>query len=40
VKNEVSDMAIGIAEAVIERDINRAEHEALIDEFIRSMNEV
>ena len=40
VKHEVSDMAIGIAEAVIERDINRAEHEALIDEFIRSMNEV
>ena len=40
VKNEVSDMAIGIASAVIERDINREEHEALIDEFIRSMNEV
>ena len=40
VKNEVSDMAIGIASAVIERDVNREEHEALIDEFIRSMNEV
>ena len=40
VKNEVSDMAIGIASAVIERDINREEHEALIDEFIRAMNEV
>ena len=40
VKNEVSDMAIGIASAVIERDINREEHEALIDDFIRSMNEV
>ena len=39
VKNEVSDMAIGIASAVIERDISRKEHEALIDEFIRSMDE-
>ena len=39
VKNEVSDMAIGIASAVIERDISREEHEALIDEFIRSMDE-
>ena len=39
VKNEVSDMAIGIASAVIERDIDRKEHEALIDEFIRTMGE-
>jgi F-type H+-transporting ATPase subunit b len=38
-KNEVSDMAIGIASAVIERDIDRKEHEALIDEFIRTMGE-
>ena len=37
VKNEVSDMAIGIASAVIERDISREEHEALIDEFIRTV---
>ena len=39
VKNEVSEMAIGIASAVIERDIDRKEHEALIDEFIRTMDE-
>ena len=39
VKNEVSDMAIGIASAVIGRDIDRKEHEALIDEFIRTMDE-
>ena len=39
VKNEVSDMAIGIASAVIERDIDRKEHEALIDEFSRTMGE-
>ncbi len=39
VKNEVSDMAIGIAAAVIERDIDKKEHEAMIDDFIRSMGE-
>ena len=39
VKNEVSDMAIGIASAVIERDIDRTEHEALIDELMRTMGE-
>lgn len=38
IKNEVSEMAIGIAGAVIERDVSRAEHEALIDEFIRTMD--
>lgn len=37
IKNEVSDMAIDIASAVIERDVSREEHEALIDEFIRTM---
>ncbi|MBQ3490629.1 MAG: F0F1 ATP synthase subunit B [Clostridia bacterium] len=39
VKNEVSDMAIDIASAVIERDVSRKEHEALIDEFIRTMGD-
>ncbi len=39
VKNEVSDMAIGIASAVIERDIDGKEHSALIDEFIRTMGD-
>ncbi len=40
VKNEVSDMAIDIASAVLERDISRREHETLIDEFIRTMGDV
>ncbi len=39
VKNEVSDMAIGIAAAVIERDVDKKQHEAMIDEFIRNMGE-
>lgn len=37
VKNEVSEMAIGIAAAVIERDVKAEEHEAMIDEFIKNM---
>ena len=39
VKNEVSQMAIGIASAVIERDVSEDEHKALIDDFIRTMGE-
>ena len=34
VKNEVSEMAIGIAAAVIERDVSEEEHKELIDSFI------
>ncbi len=37
VKNEVSNMAIGIASAVIERDVSEEEHRALIDDFIDKM---
>ena len=37
VKNEVSEMAIGIASAVIERDVKADEHKALIDDFINNI---
>ena len=37
VKNEVFSMAIGIASAVIERDISEDEHKALIDDFINTI---
>ena len=37
VKNEVSEMAIGIAAAVIERDVSADEHRDLIDEFITNI---
>ena len=37
VKNEVSAMAIGIASAVIERDVSESEHRALIDDFINNI---
>ncbi len=39
VKDEVSEMAIGIAAAVIERDVSEAEHKELIDGFIREMGD-
>jgi F-type H+-transporting ATPase subunit b len=37
VKNQISDMAIGIAAAVIERDVKADEHTALIYEFINGI---
>ena len=37
VKDEVSVMAIGIASAVIERDVSADEHKALIDDFINNI---
>lgn len=37
VKNELSEMAIGIASAVIERDVSAEEHKELIDDFIENM---
>lgn len=39
VKNEVSEMAIDIAEAIIERDIKEDEHRKLIDSFIDSIGD-
>ena len=39
VKDEVSKMAVGIASAVIERDVDAGEHKELIDEFISSMGD-
>lgn len=37
VKNEVSAMAIGIASAVIERDVSESDHRELIDDFINNI---
>ena len=37
VKDEVSEMAISIAAAVIERDVDPKEHSDMIDEFIKNM---
>ena len=39
VKDEVSSIALGIAEAVIERDIDNNDHDSLIDEFIDKLGE-
>ena len=37
IKNEVSEMAVSIASAVIERDVSKDEHAALIDSFIENI---
>jgi F-type H+-transporting ATPase subunit b len=39
VKNEVSDVALAIAKAVIERDISGEDHNAIVDEFIDKMGD-
>lgn len=39
VKDEVSGLAVDIAGAIIERDVSREEHKALIDEFIDKIGE-
>jgi len=39
VKDEVSEIAISIAAAVIERDVSKDEHSAMIDEFIKNMGD-
>ena len=39
IKNEVSELAVGIAGAVLERDINASEHSDLIDKFIEQIGE-
>jgi F-type H+-transporting ATPase subunit b len=39
VKNQVSELAVDIAAAVIGRDVSSAEHETLINDFIENMGE-
>lgn len=39
IKNEVSDMAVNIAGAVLEREVGAEEHAALIDSFIDRLGE-
>ena len=37
VKDQIAEVAIGIASAVIERDVSESEHKQLIDDFIGNM---
>lgn len=39
IKGEISDMAVQIASKVVEKDINGADHEKLINEFIETMGD-
>lgn len=38
-KNEIGGIALEIASKVVEREINTADHQALIDEFIRNVGD-
>ncbi len=39
IKDEIGGMAVEIASKVVEREISEADHQALIDEFIRNVGE-
>ncbi|HJG28668.1 MAG TPA: F0F1 ATP synthase subunit B [Subdoligranulum variabile] len=38
-KNEIGGIAVEIASKVVERELNKADHQALIDEFIRNVGD-
>lgn len=39
VKSEISDMAVSIASKVVEREIQKKDHENFVDEFIKNVGE-
>ena len=39
VREEISDIAVGIASKVVEREVQKADHENFVDEFIRNVGE-
>ena len=39
VRSEISDMAVSIASKVVEREIQKKDHENFVDEFIRNVGE-
>lgn len=39
VREEISDIAVGIASKVVEREVRKADHESFVDEFIRNVGE-
>ena len=39
VRSELSDMAVAIASKVVEREINKNDHEQFVEEFIRNVGE-
>ena len=39
VRSEISDMAVSIASKVVEREIQKKDHDAFVDEFIRNVGE-
>lgn len=39
VRGEISDLAVSIAEKVVEREINEKDHQQFVDEFIRNVGD-
>ena len=39
VRSEISDIAVSIASKVVEREIQKKDHENFVDEFIRNVGE-
>ena len=39
VRGEISDLAVEIASKVVEREIHKEDHEALVEEFIKNVGE-
>ena len=39
VRSEISDIAVSIASKVVEREVQKADHETFVDEFIRNVGE-
>ena len=39
VRGEISDIAVSIASKVVEREIQKKDHESFVDEFIRNVGE-
>ena len=40
VRSEISDIAVSIASKVVEREVQKKDHETFVDEFIRNVGEV
>jgi F-type H+-transporting ATPase subunit b len=40
VRSEISDIAVSIATKVVEREVQKKDHETFVDEFIRNVGEV
>ena len=40
VRSEISEIAVSIASKVVEREVQKKDHDSFVDEFIRNVGEV